>query len=107
MDPLLAPVLIVEDQPETQFIYEKLLQGSRYQPVSARNLREAREMVSQVRPRAVLLDILLRGEDSWRWLTELKNDPATAQHAGAHRHEHGRRAQSAGARRRRASAESR
>jgi signal transduction histidine kinase/DNA-binding response OmpR family regulator len=78
MDPLLAPVLVVEDQPETQFIYEKLMQGSRYQPVSARNLREAREMVSQVRPRAVLLDILLRGEDTWRWLTELKNDPATA-----------------------------
>jgi signal transduction histidine kinase/DNA-binding response OmpR family regulator len=78
MDPLLAPVLVVEDQPETQFIYEKLLQGSRYQPISARSLREAREIVSQVRPRAVLLDILLRGEDSWRWLTELKNDPATA-----------------------------
>jgi CheY-like chemotaxis protein len=25
-----------------------------------------------------VLDILLRGEDSWRWLTELKNDAATA-----------------------------
>jgi signal transduction histidine kinase/DNA-binding response OmpR family regulator len=77
LDPLLVPVLVVEDEPETQFIYEKLLKGSRYQPISARNLREARDAVGQVRPRAVVLDILLRGEDSWRWLADLKRDPAT------------------------------
>jgi signal transduction histidine kinase/DNA-binding response OmpR family regulator len=78
VDPLLVPVLVVEDEPETQFIYEKLLKGSRYQPISARSLREAREIVAQLQPRAVLLDILLRGEDSWRWLTDIKNNPATA-----------------------------
>ena len=77
VDPLLVPVLIVEDEPETQFIYEKLLKASRYQPISARNLREARDIVTQLRPRAVLLDILLRGEDSWRWLADLKRDSAT------------------------------
>jgi CheY-like chemotaxis protein/anti-sigma regulatory factor (Ser/Thr protein kinase) len=78
VDPMMVQVLVVEDEPETQFIYEKLLKGSRYQPISARNLREARGVVLQLRPRAVLLDILLRGEDSWRWLTDLKNDEATA-----------------------------
>jgi len=78
IDPLLVPVLVVEDEPETQFIYEKLLKGSRYQPISARNLREARDVVTSLRPRAILLDILLRGEDSWRWLADLKRDEATA-----------------------------
>jgi signal transduction histidine kinase/CheY-like chemotaxis protein len=78
IDPLLVPVLIVEDQPETQFVYEKLLQGSRYQGVSARNLREAREMLLQAKPRAVLLDVLLKGEDTWRWLADIKQDPATS-----------------------------
>jgi signal transduction histidine kinase/DNA-binding response OmpR family regulator len=78
IDPLLVPVLIVEDQPETQFIYEKLLKGTRYQPLSARNLREAREIVKRAPPQAVLLDILLKGEDTWRWLADLKHDPATA-----------------------------
>jgi CheY-like chemotaxis protein len=77
IDPLLVPVLIVEDQPETQFIYEKLLQGSRYQAISARSLREAREMMLQAKPRAVLLDVLLKGEDSWRWLADIKQDPST------------------------------
>ncbi|MEJ0037253.1 MAG: ATP-binding protein [Gammaproteobacteria bacterium] len=78
IDPLMVPVLVVEDEPETRFIYEKLLKGSRYQPISARNLREAREVVVQLRPRAVLLDILLRGEDSWRWLADLKRDATSA-----------------------------
>jgi len=30
-----------------------------------------------VRPAAIVLDIVLRGEDSWRWLGELKTAPAT------------------------------
>jgi signal transduction histidine kinase/DNA-binding response OmpR family regulator len=78
VNPALAPVLIVEDEPETQFIYEKLLKNTRYQPFAARSLREAREMMSRVHPRAVILDVLLRGEDSWRWLMDLKKNPATA-----------------------------
>ena len=34
-------------------------------------------MLRQVRPRAIVLDILLRGEDSWTWLAELKTESAT------------------------------
>jgi signal transduction histidine kinase/DNA-binding response OmpR family regulator len=78
VDPLLTPVLIVEDEPQTQFIYEKLLKGSRFQPISARTLREARELMKSTNPRVVLLDVLLKGEDTWRWLTDLKQDPETA-----------------------------
>jgi signal transduction histidine kinase/DNA-binding response OmpR family regulator len=78
VNPALVPVLIVEDEPETQFIYEKLLKNTRYQPLAARTLREAREVMGRMHPRAVILDVLLRGEDSWRWLAELKKDPATA-----------------------------
>jgi signal transduction histidine kinase len=79
LDPGLVPLLVVDDEPGEQLIYEKLLRGSRYQPISARSLREARDMLKRVRPRAVLLDILLRGEDSWQWLSEIKRDPATAE----------------------------
>jgi signal transduction histidine kinase/DNA-binding response OmpR family regulator len=78
LQPHLIPILIVEDEPETQFIYEKLLTGSRYQPVCARSIREARELLPRTSPRAILLDVLLRGEDSWRWLSETKADPRTA-----------------------------
>jgi signal transduction histidine kinase/CheY-like chemotaxis protein len=78
VDPWLVPVLIVEDEPESQFIYEKLLKGTRYQPLAARSLREARDIMTRVQPQAVILDILLRGEDTWRWLADLKKDSLTA-----------------------------
>ena len=74
----LAPVLFVEDDLETRFLYEKYLRNSTYQAVSVGTLREAREIMRRIRPQAIVLDILLRGEDSWRYLNELKTDPATA-----------------------------
>ena len=72
------PVLVLDDDPETRLVYDKHLRDSRYQPLPARNLREARELMKRVRPHAILLDIMLRGEDSWRWLGELKSNSATA-----------------------------
>jgi signal transduction histidine kinase/CheY-like chemotaxis protein len=72
------PVLALDDDPETRLIYDKHLRDSRYQPLAARNLREAREIMKRTRPQAILLDIMLRGEDTWRWLGELKSTPATA-----------------------------
>ncbi len=73
-----SPVLVLDDDAETRLIYEKHLRDTRYQPLNVRNLREARELMKRTRPQAILLDIMLRGEDTWRWLSELKSDPATA-----------------------------
>jgi signal transduction histidine kinase/DNA-binding response OmpR family regulator len=71
-------VLVLDDDAEARLIYEKHLRDSRYQAVTTRNLREARELMKRARPQAILLDIVLRGEDTWRWLNELKSNPATA-----------------------------
>jgi signal transduction histidine kinase/CheY-like chemotaxis protein len=73
-----SPVLVLDDDAETRLIYDKHMRESRYQPLSVRNLREARELMKRTRPQAILLDIQLRGEDTWRWLSELKSDPGTA-----------------------------
>jgi signal transduction histidine kinase/CheY-like chemotaxis protein len=73
-----SPVLVLEDDPEARLIVDRHLRESRYQPLFARNLREAREIMKRTRPQAILLDIVLRGEDTWRWLGELKSDPSTA-----------------------------
>ena len=72
-----VPVLVVEDELETQMFYAKVLRDTPYQLVPARNLRQAREAIVRSRPAAIVLDILLRGEDSWSWLGQLKNDIAT------------------------------
>lgn len=77
IDPSRIPVLIVEDEPETRLIYENYLRGSPFQPVAAANIRRGRAALRQLRPRAILLDIVLRGEDTWNWLAELKADEVT------------------------------
>jgi signal transduction histidine kinase/DNA-binding response OmpR family regulator len=77
IDPKLRPVLVVEDNPETLFIYEKYLKGTSYQVIPARTLQAARRALAQFVPVAVVLDVLLEGESTWDLLEELKRAPAT------------------------------
>ena len=67
-----APVLIVEDDLDTLYVYESYLKGSGYQVVPARTIEEARRLLRQVHPAAIVLDVLLEGESTWLFLTELK-----------------------------------
>jgi signal transduction histidine kinase/CheY-like chemotaxis protein len=71
------PVLVVEDNREALFIYEKYLRGSKFQVIPANNVSEAREAVRTFRPKAIVLDVLLQGEHSWDFLRELKQDSST------------------------------
>ena len=71
------PVLVVEDEPEARLIYEKFLRGSVFQMIAAASIRQGRDAMRQVRPHAIVLDIVLQGEDAWSWLAELKTDDAT------------------------------
>ena len=72
VDKTRAPVLIVEDDADTLYVYESYLKGSGYQVVPARTLDEARRLLRRVRPAAIVLDVLLQGESTWLFLTELK-----------------------------------
>lgn len=77
LDTSRMPVLIVEDHPETRLLYEKFLRNTPYQTLATGGLRGARHVLRQVRPAAIILDIMLRGEDSWQWLAQMKGDEAT------------------------------
>jgi signal transduction histidine kinase/CheY-like chemotaxis protein len=72
------PVLVIEDNREELFIYERALKGTRFQIVPAKTIKDARKALRSLRPVAIVLDVLLRGEHSWELLEELKRDPATA-----------------------------
>jgi len=76
-DPLRVPILVVEHSPEEMLVYEKFLKSSGFQVVRAMTTRQARHALVQARPAAVVLDILLRGEDTWTLLADIKSDPAT------------------------------
>lgn len=77
LDASKLPVLVVEDNREALFIYEKYLKGTEFQAIPAQDLREARKALQAFKPIAIVLDILLRGEHSWQFLQELRENPAT------------------------------
>jgi len=77
LNPARLPILAIEDHTETLFIYEKHLQASRYQLIATRTLAEARQVLQRLQPAAIVLDILLEGQNGWTFLRELKSDEAT------------------------------
>jgi len=77
VDPTRLPVLVVEDNRETLFIYEKYLKGTGFQVVPARSVRAAQRIVAEVKPVAVILDILLEGASGWDLIEYLKRQPQT------------------------------
>lgn len=70
-----VPVLVLEDRPQMRMLYGKFFAETEFRLVAARSLREANDLWPGVQPHAVILDILLNGEESWQWLADLKNDP--------------------------------
>jgi CheY-like chemotaxis protein len=78
LDARKLPVLVVEDNREALFIYEKYLKTTDFQVVPAKDLREARRALEEFKPVAIVLDVLLEGEHSWQLLQDLKQNPSTA-----------------------------
>jgi CheY-like chemotaxis protein len=78
LDASKLPVLVVEDNRESLFIYEKYLKGTEFQVVPAQDLKEARQALRSFKPVAIVLDVLLQGEHSWNLLQELKQNPETS-----------------------------
>jgi CheY-like chemotaxis protein len=78
LDPDQLPVLVVEDQNDEQLVYAKVLKNTSYAVVAARSLDQARDALARQRPAAIVLDVQLGYETTWKWLGELKSDAGTA-----------------------------
>ncbi|HEX6835518.1 MAG TPA: response regulator [Polyangia bacterium] len=76
-DPERAPVLVVEDDRQTMFLYEKYLSSSGFQVLPARSIEDARELLRDIKPAAIVLDVMLEGETSWGFLADLKSSIET------------------------------
>jgi CheY-like chemotaxis protein len=72
-----VPILFVEDNPETIMAYTSYLRGSGFQVISAATTREAEKALERIEPRAIVLDIVLRSEDTWAFMASLKKEPRT------------------------------
>jgi signal transduction histidine kinase/CheY-like chemotaxis protein len=72
------PLLIVEDSADTQYFYEKVLKNSAFQVYPAHSVHEAVAALDTVRPAAILLDIVLGGEEAWDLLVRIRRDDRLA-----------------------------
>lgn len=77
LDPRRAPILVVEDDRQTLFLYEKYLRNSGFQVIPARSIDDARHALTRVKPAAIVLDVMLEGEATWGFLSELKESSET------------------------------
>ncbi len=77
LDATRIPVLVVEDEPDILFAYEKYLDRSVYQMIAAQTLEEAQQALQTFEPAAIILDILLKDQPTWSFLSELKDRAAT------------------------------
>jgi signal transduction histidine kinase/CheY-like chemotaxis protein len=78
-EPGKRPVLVVDDAADEQLIYEKLLKGTAFQIYPATTLEHAEHALGVIHPALVILDIRLRGVESWDFLLRLRRDPGTDQ----------------------------
>lgn len=65
-------VLLVEDNRETAFLLENYLKRSEFRPVTVHSLSDARRVLEQMRPAAIVLDIILQGEPCWGLVKEIR-----------------------------------
>lgn len=71
------PVLVVEDNPADAFAIKRALADSPYQALEARTIAAARGWLERLHPAAIVLDVVLLGDESWRYLIELKQGEKT------------------------------
>jgi signal transduction histidine kinase/CheY-like chemotaxis protein len=78
VDPGRVPILLLEDNPADAFAIERILADTPYQPLRAQSVRQAQRLLQQINPAAVLLDIVLLGDETWRLIVLLRQQEAHA-----------------------------
>ena len=71
-------VLVVDDDPWTRDLLQRTLVAAGFPTTTAADGQTGLELARQLRPRAIVLDVLMPGMGGWEVLTRLKGDPQTA-----------------------------
>jgi signal transduction histidine kinase/DNA-binding response OmpR family regulator len=77
-DPGQMTILIIEDDPGAQHLLRTYLNAAGYHVIAAPTGEQGLQLAREIRPAAVLLDILLPGIDGWEVLRQLKADQRLA-----------------------------
>ena len=71
-------VLVIDDDPSALDLTRRFLTREGFTVVAAASGLKGLKLARDLRPSAIILDIMMPGMDGWGVLTELKKDPATA-----------------------------
>ena len=66
-------VLVVEDNSETAFVYSRYLTNAGFQTHAVGTVEDARRFLERLRPAVIILDVLLRSENTWEFLRQIKS----------------------------------
>ncbi|MFM8423823.1 MAG: GAF domain-containing protein, partial [Chloroflexota bacterium] len=70
-------VLVIDDDPDAVYLLRENLGPDEFEIIGARNGIRGHEKARELKPDAILLDILMPDKDGWQVLHDLKNDPTT------------------------------
>lgn len=73
-----AAVLVVDDNADTLQLFQRYLLGTRYPFLGTRDPQQALALSRQIRPWAIVLDVMLPGVDGWELLGRFRGNPGTA-----------------------------
>ena len=71
-----SPILVIDDNADALRLFERYLIGTRYRFVGTSDPTRAVELAEQVKPRAIILDLMLPGVDGWELLGRLRERPS-------------------------------
>jgi signal transduction histidine kinase/CheY-like chemotaxis protein len=77
LDPHRLPVLVLEDNHETLFLYESFLKRSKFQMIGVSSLADARRFLDKYTPAVIVCDLLIDGRLEAGFIRELRQRPDT------------------------------
>lgn len=75
--PALRRLLVIDDNEGFEELFRRYLAGHGWEVVGARNGAQARVLIAQAQPTAIMLDVMMPQEDGWELLMALRRDEAT------------------------------
>ncbi len=72
-------ILIIDDNPDVLRLFQRYLQSASVRLIQATNAEQALCFLQEIRPRLIILDLMMPARDGWDLLQTLKKDRATHQ----------------------------
>ncbi len=72
-----ATVLVIDDNADILQLFQRYLAGSRYRSIGTADPQRGLELARELRPAAIVVDVMMSGRDGWTVLGQLREDPQT------------------------------